>query len=198
MRSRVGSVRVQFGRSGKGAPQFNHLADAIGQARHQAVAPRGQVQKLNHVFYRGAGCFLKRSHTRRAQQLLPPGTVTKTVAPQQQVVHHRGGFKQFDVLESAGNAQRSDLVASGLGEFTAFKADAATAGIKDTGNHIQHRGLTCPVRADDGQHLARVNVKTQLCNGPHTTERQRDIARFKHGRGVCGNGLTHLYRSDFM
>jgi hypothetical protein len=69
------------------------------------------------------------------------------------VFNRRHGRKQPDVLEGAGHPPGKDLVGPLAQNALAFEADIAAAGLVDAGEHIEHRGFTGTVGADQADDL---------------------------------------------
>jgi hypothetical protein len=69
------------------------------------------------------------------------------------IFNRRHGRKEADVLEGAGHALGKNLVGRFSQNAFAFEAYIPAAGLVDTGEHIEHRGLAGTVGADEAHDL---------------------------------------------
>ena len=90
---------------------------------------------------------------------------------------HAGGAAQHGVLEEAADDLRP-LILREEGDVAAVEDDASGIGIEAAGDGVEEGGLPCPVGADDGNEVARVEVEREVADG----------ALFVHGAGVEGLG----------
>ena len=143
------------------------------------MPPGREVEKVDDFFHFGVGRLFESGQGWCAQNLLPPMTLKETVASEQQVVQHRGCFKQLNVLEGACNAQGGDLVALHLGQVLALEVDLSSTGVEHAGDRIEQRGFARTVGPDHGQHFAGPDFQAQIGNGLHAAKSER---QFVHGQ----------------
>jgi hypothetical protein len=212
----VGFLRIQAGGrlveqqqprlGGERARQLDHFAHAIGQTGDQAVAVVRQVEEIDHLLHRFALRQLRAAHARREQQLLPQRAATVAVATDEQVLQHGGVLEQLDVLERARDAELGDAVRRQPRQVVAVEPDAAAARRIDQADQVEDGRLARAIRADDGEHLARLQCERHAVDRPHAAEADAEVLDLKEGpprgrmhrprRPPCGLVDAHRRRSD--
>ncbi len=94
-----------------------------------------------------------------------------------QVVQHRQPGKQFQVLESPGNAHVGDLVRGGMGQILVLISDLSCSGMVKSGDAVEHAGFSRPVGSDDGGDQSRLNGHVHMGQRLETAK----------GKGYVGN-----------
>ena len=106
--------------------------------------------------------------------------VSVAVAADQQVLQDGGVLEQLDVLERARDPQAGDAV-RWLGcqldhPVGAGVVDMAGGGGVDAADEVEHRGLAGAVGADQGEHLALVDIEADIADGQYAAEADAQVA----------------------
>ena len=99
------------------------------------------------------------------------------VATDEQVLQHRLTLEQLRVLKGAGNAEFGNAVGRQPGDFLAVEGDGAIVHVIDAADEIKHCGLARPIRADDAEHLPKLNRERQLAHRLDAAEAHRQVVR---------------------
>ena len=96
----------------------------------------------------------------------------------QQVLHRRHLLEQPHVLEGTHNPLAGDEVAGQPLDLLTLVADGAAARAVEAGQAVEDGGLARAVGADDGDHLALVDIQFDPVDGQQAPEAHRQIRDF--------------------
>ena len=148
-----------------------------------------KVKELNHFLGFLACLDFCIARGRGEQQVLPEAALALGVSADQQVVQHRGMLKQFDVLKRAGNAQPCHRLRQLLGQpdqaLRSQVIDLARGGRVDAADQVEHGCLACAIGPDQGEDLARLDIKADLVDRQHPAKAHAQIV----GGQKRGGGL---------
>ena len=88
-------------------------------------------------------------------------------------------FEQLDVLKRSSDSKRRDLVWPQSGNVLTFKNDLPRCRLVEPRDQVKDRGLTCAVRPDDGEHLARLDGEADAIDRSDAAELYREIGNFE-------------------
>ena len=96
--------------------------------------------------------------------------------PHHDVAQGRHSLEEGQVLKGPGDSLgRNTVRFHFFGPLFAFKDDAACVGLIKSVDDVQHGGLSCTIRTDDGHDLARVNLQADVIQGHQSAKRDVDI-----------------------
>ena len=88
----------------------------------------------------------------------------------EQVLQHRGVFKQFDVLEGAGNAHGGHGMRRHIAQTLAQEIQMAGRGGVDAADQVEDRGFACAIGADECEHLALAHIEAHAIDRQHAAK----------------------------
>ena len=183
----------QAGLSAKRPRHFNHLANPIGQACNECVPIVLKFEKFDHLLDFLARFQLGRTDTPSEKQIFPEIATTLGVAANQQVLQDRGEFEQFNILKGTRDAQCGYFMSGMVGQSECARwagvIDGPRAWVVDPADQIKNRRLTRTIGANQGEHFAGLNLKTDVFDGEHTAKADAQLLGRQDG--------AHLSRSDF-
>ena len=103
-------------------------------------------------------------------------------------------------LIGAANTQSAAIPRFHRRDVAAAEYDAAAAGRQDPGDHIEQCSLTRPVRTQNADNLALLDLEVQLVDDNETAESARQRSEFKHrcllSRALkrARSGARHCFR----
>ena len=98
--------------------------------------------------------------------------------------------EQLDVLEGAGDPERSHLVGSHAQDALALPADVSLLGPVDLVEAVEDRGLPCAVGSDDGEQFVLTDLEGHAVDGVDTLEGEVDVVHLEQ----AGSHESHLLR----
>ena len=104
------------------------------------------------------------------QHLAPKAGAVVHMPTDEQVLQHRGVFKQLDVLKRAGNAQGSDGMRRHIAQTLAQEIQMAGRWCIDAADQVEHRGFACAVGADEREHLALAHIEAHAIDRQHAAK----------------------------
>ena len=110
------------------------------------------------------------------------------------IVEHRHGLEQADVLERAGNAGLHDLIGLLAVELLAAEVKCALRRRIHAGEQVEDRRLAGAVRADEAHELALMDLHIEVRHGLQAAERDAEVLRFEHN----GSGIGHASAPPFL
>jgi len=151
---------------------------AVGQVAGLAVDELAQAHHVQPV--QGAlDLFLfAAAVARRVEQARQQVDARAAVLCHQQVFQHRHGLEQAHVLEGAHHAVVGHVVAAAPLDGAAVQRDGAAAGLVETADAVEHRGLAGAVGADDGKHFLRTHVEARVVHGQQAAEAHAQVFDF--------------------
>ena len=103
--------------------------------------------------------------------------------------------EQADVLKRARNAQTGHLVRLGAGDVLAIENHRAAGGLIEAGDAVEERRLARAVGADEGEHLASLDVEADAVHCQKAAEALAQVGQlenvvggrflFAHLAGTC-------------
>jgi hypothetical protein len=172
------------------AGQFHHLAHAVGQADHQAVAVVLQVEELDDLLDLAAELQLGAAHRAGEQQVLHPAGMAVAMAADQQVLQHRGVLEELDVLEGAGDAVARHHMRRHARNHLALEAHLARGRPVERGDQVEDRRLAGAIGSDQREHLVGPDLEGHVVHGQQAAEADREIRGFEHRRRHFSCSMT--------
>ncbi len=129
-----------------------------------------------------------------AQQLPEEAALHLQGAAGHDVVERAHALEQRDVLEGARDAATRRIVRLHLGPRLALEGDAAMLRLVEAVDDVEHGGLAGAIRADDGAHLALLDIERHVADRAHAAERQRNVFDREDdlaGGNVAGGRRSH-------
>jgi hypothetical protein len=102
------------------------------------------------------------------------------VAADHDVVEYAHMAEQRQILEGPADAQFRPVIGRHAGHVAALEENQAFGRVVATGDAVDHRGLAGPVRADDREQFALVDLEADIGQRPHPAEAQGDVAGLKN------------------
>ena len=104
------------------------------------------------------------------------------------IVQNREFCKQADILKSACNAHFADFMRLPAHNILPIQADSAVGGTIYAGEHIEHRGLSGAVGAEESEDFAPRHIERNAVYGGKIAEPLAQFPdgydRFTHGASV--------------
>ena len=128
----------------------------------------------------------------------------QVVAAEHQVLGHRLGGRQRDVLEGPGHADAGDLEGAHLVQPVLAEAHLALGGLVDAGQDVEHRRLAGAVGPDDRVDRARLDGERHLGQRLDGAEPDADVVDLDGGdvgRGRllrAGAAVTAVHRVSVL
>ncbi len=186
----------QLGLAGQGARQLHAFLRAEGQVGDARARHRLQAEEA-HQRLRFSQCgALLVLHRRQAQGIEEEAAVRAAMAPDHDVVQHRHGLEQGEVLEGAPDAERGDAVPGDPQERCAVEQDVAAATLVEARQAVEQRGLAGAVGPDQADDASGLDVEGDAI--------QRDDAAKAHAHAVhaqqrpCSNRFDRSSSKGFV
>ena len=109
----------------------------------------------------------------------------------QNILSHRHGFEQGQILEGTPQPKRRHAVARFIGGGMAIEAHAALIRAIDAADDVEQRGLARAIGANQAADLAFRHIEGNAGNGGHATKAHDNVAYLKQRHGA----LPHCLRS---
>jgi len=151
----------------------------IGQGAGGAVGKLPQVDLVQPVAGVLHGLALALAKRRGLEQPGEEVGVQVPVLGDQQVLDRGHVLEQPHVLEGTHHALAGDLVARQAFDRLAVQEDAAGAGLVETGQAVEHRGLAGTVRADQCHHLFFLDGQGYAVDRQQAAEAHRQAGYFE-------------------
>ena len=164
---------------GEGSSELYAFLDAVGKQRNGGLAESFDLEEVDDVFAPAAVLHLLFLRCAEPHCTGEPRTLHAHMSTGEQVVDHGHVREEFDVLERAGNSHCGDLVRTLTHDRVAVPANVALLGAIHLRQRVEDRRLASAVRANDREQLTLVDMKTDVVDGGHATETQRDVLYFK-------------------
>src|SRR5262245_46850942 len=143
---------------GEGARQLDALLQSVGQAPGGRLANRLDLQEIDDAL-----------HGRAVRELLAPGRppvdgVEQEVPahleepPRHDVVEHAHALEERHVLEGARDAKGGHVEGLEVGPVPSLEENASRPRMVEAADHVEKSCLPRPVRPDDGDDLALMDV----------------------------------------
>ena len=137
---------------------------------------------------------------RQAQHALKAGVALLVMQADLNVILHRHGVEQANVLECTGNTNAVDLIDRLARGVLAVEQDGAVRGLVHLGEQVEDRGLTGTVRADqtgdlgltDGQAKVVYCLKAAKFNAQVDALERRALAQVAIGNDGARRIRDHL------
>jgi hypothetical protein len=107
---------------------------------------------------------------RESQKGVEHGRAAAAVQPDQHILEDGVVLKHAGALEGAHEAQARHFMRLEAVEGNAFKAHLSPRWAQEAGDHVEGRGLTGAVRADEPEHLAFVDIECHVGDGDEAAE----------------------------
>jgi len=180
----------QLGLGDESAGQLDALLKAIGELADDGEPIPLEAERLNDAFHLRSLLAFFATRRRSAKGLLEKVRTCLQGAAGQQVALHAHALEQRDVLERSRDAEMRGHVRAHDIVSRTREREGASVGPVDAVDHVQHRALACPVRADDGADLSLGDLEAHVGNGADAFERERDALDTEQRRRA-GDGVAH-------
>ncbi len=117
--------------------------------------------------------------------------MTLAMTPNQEVLQHRGIFKQLNVLEGTGDTESRDFMGRQMRDRLAFEDDLPGTQPVEVADEVEDGRLAGAVRSDQREDLMRQDLEGHIVHGLEAAELHREVLRLEQRR-------RHFSRSDFM
>ena len=121
---------------------------------------------------------------RRAQDARERGVGLGVMQSDLDVLLHRHGVEQADVLERAGDAHAVDLVDGLAARIVAVEQNGAAGGSVHLSEQIEHRGLTRSVGTDESGNLGLANGEVEVVDRLEAAEIDAQVQGLENGSGI--------------
>jgi hypothetical protein len=99
----------------------------------------------------------------------------------EQIIQYCSVLEKLDILKSPRNATPGNLMGGDSGQiFSPILQPAGGLGI-DAADHIEDRGFSCAIRANQGEHFTRINIETHVIDCEQSAELTGDVLGAKQG-----------------
>ena len=139
------------------------------------VAVMLQVKQFDDFFGLFPRFELGVAHFSGEKKVLPHAGLAMGMAPDQQVVKHGGVLKKLNVLEGPCNTQIGDFVRWLLGKLFTQVGDLTGGWRVDAADQVEHCRLACTIGTNQGEDLARFDIKADVVDRQHATEAHAQI-----------------------
>ena len=117
-----------------------------------------------------------------------PGTA-RGMCASQNILSHRHGFEQGQVLEGTPQAKRRHAVARFIGGGMAIEAHAALIRAVYAADDIEQRGLARAIGANQAAYLAFRDIEGNAGHSRYTTKAHDNVAYLKQRHGALPHRL---------
>ena len=160
----------QLGVGGKRADDLQTTLGAVRQRAGLLVCQMLHIKDGQQLHGALVGSLLVLPIRRQAQHALKAGVTLLVMQADLNVILHRHGIKQANVLEGTGNTHAVDLVDRLARGVLAIEQDGAVRGLVHLGEQVEDRGLTGAVGADQTGNLGLADSQAKVVDCLKATE----------------------------
>lgn len=160
----------QFGVGGKRADDLQTTLSAVRQRSGLLVCQMLHIKDGQQLHGAFVSSLLVLPVRRQAQHALKTGVALLIVQTDLDVVLHRHGVEQANVLECTGNTHAVDLIDRLARGVLTVEQDGAVRGLIHLGEQVEDRGLTGTVGADQTGDLGLADSQAKVVDCLKATE----------------------------
>jgi hypothetical protein len=177
-------VGVADQRPGQGDP----LLHRVRQAAREAAGVLDGAEGVEHEQRPVAQLLLVLVLVRQAEQRGQEAGLGGDAGPGHDVLEHRHVREQPHALQGARDAEPGQLVRLEAGEGLAAPAERALVGGDEAADDVEQGGLAGAVRADDAEHLVRLDAQRDGVQRRQAAEADRDPGGLEPAAGAGAGG----------
>src|SRR6185312_15815263 len=179
----------------QGARKLDALLRAEGQADDGRIRDRSEIERLDQRIGAGGEPRLLARDQREAQRIGEEPAANAAMATDQDVLAHRQGAKQREILKGAANAERRHAVPRFAQEVAPLEEDAAAFRLVEPAHAVEKRGLARAIGADQAADLSSRDLEGNAIERHYAAEADRQRADGEQRQVASGGFDGHLGRS---